>query len=85
MQVHWNNYCAMSIVNFMAFPETSGGQGPIVESVRTIAEDSFFERLKSPGLRMHGPPGGAPDIADKSVETGILRTPCYSLAKAEPE
>jgi sugar phosphate isomerase/epimerase len=46
MQVSWNNYCAMSIVNFMAFPETSGGQGPIVEGVRRIAEDSFFEAIE---------------------------------------
>jgi sugar phosphate isomerase/epimerase len=46
MQVHWNNYCAMSIVHFMAFPETGGGQGPIIESVRRIAEDSFFEAIE---------------------------------------
>jgi sugar phosphate isomerase/epimerase len=46
MQAHWNNYCAMSIVNFMAFPETGGGEGPIVESVRKIAEDSFFEAIE---------------------------------------
>jgi len=29
MNTHWNNYCTMSIVHFMAFPNTIGGEGPI--------------------------------------------------------
>lgn len=36
----------MSIVHFMAFPETAGGQGPIVESVRQIAQDDFFDAIE---------------------------------------
>ena len=46
MDKHWSNYCAMSIVHFMAFPETAGGEGPIVESVREIAEDDFFDAVE---------------------------------------
>ena len=42
MDKHWNNFCTMSIVHFMAFPETIRGEGPIVETVTNIAEDPFF-------------------------------------------
>jgi len=42
MDKHWNNFCTMSIVHFMAFPQTMGGEGPIVETVSKIAEDPFF-------------------------------------------
>jgi sugar phosphate isomerase/epimerase len=42
MDKHWNNYCTMSIVHFMAFPNTIGGEGPIVETLTKIAEDPFF-------------------------------------------
>ena len=46
MSGDWNRYCAMSIVHFMVFPETSAGLGPIVESVRKIAEDDFFDAIE---------------------------------------
>jgi sugar phosphate isomerase/epimerase len=46
MDKHWDSYCTMSIVHFMAFPDTSMGEGPIVESVRTIAEDDFFDAIE---------------------------------------
>ncbi len=42
MDKHWSNYCTMSIVHFMAFPQTISGEGPIVETVSKIAEDPFF-------------------------------------------
>src|SRR4030042_1136416 len=42
MDKHWNNYCTMSIVHFMAFPKTISGEGPIADSVAKIAEDPFF-------------------------------------------
>ena len=42
MDKHWSNYCTMSIVHFMAFPETISGEGPIANSVAKIAEDPFF-------------------------------------------
>jgi sugar phosphate isomerase/epimerase len=56
MDKHWSHYCSMSIVHFMAFPETAGGQGPIVASVCQIAEDDFFDAIeiawiKDPAMR----------------------------------
>jgi sugar phosphate isomerase/epimerase len=42
MDKHWDHFCTMSIVHFMAFPDTIGGEGPIVETVSQIAEDPFF-------------------------------------------
>lgn len=56
MEKHWNNYCTMSIVHFMAFPETIGGGGPIVETVSKIAADPFFGAIeigwiKDPAVR----------------------------------
>jgi sugar phosphate isomerase/epimerase len=46
MNKDWSSYCTMSIVHFMAFPETGGGQGPVVESVSKIAEDDFFDAIE---------------------------------------
>lgn len=46
MDKHWSHYCTMSIVHFMAFPETSSGNGPIVESIAQIAQDDFFDGIE---------------------------------------
>src|SRR5690242_5338732 len=46
MEQHWSKYCAMSIVNFMAYPETGSGRGAIVESVRRTASDDFFDVIE---------------------------------------
>jgi sugar phosphate isomerase/epimerase len=46
MDKHWSHYCTMSIVHFMAFPETSGGSGPIVESIARVAADDFFDGIE---------------------------------------
>ena len=56
MDKHWNNYCTMSIVHFMASPETIRGDGPIIETVTKIAEDPFFGAIeigwiKDPAVR----------------------------------
>ena len=42
MNTNWNKFCKMSIVHFMAFPNTISGEGPIVDTVKKIAEDPFF-------------------------------------------
>ena len=36
----------IGIVHFMAFPETMGGDGPILETVRSIVEDEFFGAIE---------------------------------------
>ena len=46
MDKHWSNYCTLSIVHFMAFPETFRGEGPLVETVSKIAEDPFFGAIE---------------------------------------
>ena len=46
MDKHWNTFCTMSIVHFMAFPNTMGGEGPVVETVSKIAEDPFFGAIE---------------------------------------
>jgi len=42
MKHHWDNYTTISIVHFMAYPETIWGEGPIVETLARLAEDDFF-------------------------------------------
>jgi sugar phosphate isomerase/epimerase len=42
MDKHWDNFCTMSIVHFMAYPKCINGEAPIAESVSKIAEDPFF-------------------------------------------
>ncbi|MBI3762233.1 MAG: sugar phosphate isomerase/epimerase [Chloroflexi bacterium] len=46
MDKHWSNYATLSIVHFMAFPQTMNGEGPIVETVGKIAEDPFFTGIE---------------------------------------
>jgi sugar phosphate isomerase/epimerase len=43
----------MSIVHFMAFPEAGAGEGPILASVTTIAEDDFFDAVELAWIRDH--------------------------------
>ena len=42
MQGKPQDYMTVGIVHFMAFPQTMGGSGPIVETVGKIADDPFF-------------------------------------------
>jgi sugar phosphate isomerase/epimerase len=56
MPSHWDDYLTMSIVHFMAFPSTIGGEGPIVDTVKKIAQDQFFKGIeigwiKDPAVR----------------------------------
>jgi len=46
MDKTWTHYCELSIVHFMAFPETIRGDGPIAETVAKIAEDEFFDGIE---------------------------------------
>jgi sugar phosphate isomerase/epimerase len=46
MDRHWNNFCTLSIVHFMAFPATFRGEGPLVETITKIAEDPFFGAIE---------------------------------------
>ena len=46
MQGDLHDYMAVGIVQFMAYPQTMGGSGPIVESVQAIADDPFFGAIE---------------------------------------
>ena len=46
MDKHWRHYCTLSLVHFMAFPQTAGGEGPLVETVAQVAADPFFGGLE---------------------------------------
>lgn len=46
MQKHWNDFCTLSIVHFMAYPDTISGEGSIAESVEKIAGDPFFTGIE---------------------------------------
>ena len=65
MDKHWNQYCTMSIVHFMAFPKTMGGEGPIAESVAVIAEDPFFGAVEITTVK---------DDAERQAVRNVLKT-----------
>lgn len=51
-----HDYMRVGIVHFMMYPSCMGGEGPIEESVRRIAEDDFFQvievtQMKDPQVR----------------------------------
>jgi sugar phosphate isomerase/epimerase len=56
MREHWDSYCLLSLAHFQAFPETGGGEGPILESLSRLADDDFFgvleiTRINDPAMR----------------------------------
>ena len=56
MQVPKQTYFKTGLIHFMAFPETIGGEGPIVETVRRVVADDYFDAIsiswvKNPGVR----------------------------------
>lgn len=43
MEKHWSHYMHLGFVHFMLFPEVMGGDGPILESLRHLTADDFFQ------------------------------------------
>ncbi len=41
-----HSYMKVGIVQFMAFPETAKGEGPVLENMTKIAEDEFFGAIE---------------------------------------
>jgi sugar phosphate isomerase/epimerase len=55
MDKHWDAYCTLSLVHFLAF-DAGSGEGPILESIAKVADDDFFSgievaRVNDPGVR----------------------------------
>lgn len=46
MQTHWSAYLTLSVVHFMAYPETIKGEGPILETITKVANDDFFTGIE---------------------------------------
>ncbi len=46
MEESYQKYFETSIVHFMAYPETMGGEGPIIETLTEIALDPFFTAVE---------------------------------------
>ena len=51
MDTHWSAYLTLSIVHFMIFPETMKGEGPVLDTVRKIADDPFFGGIEITWIR----------------------------------
>jgi sugar phosphate isomerase/epimerase len=56
MERHWDAYCGLSLVHFLAFPECQSGDGPILETAEQVLLDDFFSsieisRVNSPEVR----------------------------------
>lgn len=51
MRESLQSFMKVGIVHFMAFPETGKGEGPILETVRKIAEDDFFSAIEVTSIR----------------------------------
>ncbi len=42
MKRSWESLLTLSVVHFMLFPETMGGEGPVVETIEKLAADDFL-------------------------------------------
>jgi len=46
MDRHWDHFCGLSIVHFLAFANCQSGEGPILETISKIAHDDFFSGIE---------------------------------------
>jgi len=51
-----HDFMKVGIIHFMAYPQCSGGEGPVVETFRALAQDCFFDvvevtQVKDPAKR----------------------------------
>jgi sugar phosphate isomerase/epimerase len=56
MERHWDAYCGLSLVHFLAFPECQSGEFSILETAEQVLLDDFFSaieisRINSPEVR----------------------------------
>lgn len=47
----WASILSLGLVHPIAFPETLGGQGPVLDTVRKIVEDPFFSAIEVTWIR----------------------------------
>jgi sugar phosphate isomerase/epimerase len=46
LEVSWENTLRLGIVHFMLYPNTQSGEGPILETVTSLAYDDFFSAVE---------------------------------------
>ena len=56
MNVSWKKYMKVGLVQFMAFPQTLKGEGPVLETLEKVLTDDFFDvieitTIKDPEVR----------------------------------
>jgi len=85
MDKHWNHYCTMSIVHFMAFPTTITGDGPIAATVSKIAEDSFFGAVEITHINDPAERQKTRDVIEAShIKVGFGGQPLVLRGKLNP-
>lgn len=42
----WKDFCLLSLVHFMAYPEVQNGDGPFVRTIESLAKLKFFDALE---------------------------------------
>ncbi len=61
----WTSVLSLGLVHPVAFPETLGGRGPILDTVRKIVEDPFFGAIEVTWIR---------DDQERDKVASLLRT-----------
>jgi len=85
MDKHWSQYCTMSIVHFMAFPKTGGGEGPIAKTVAKIAEDPFFGAVEITWIKDPAERAAVKAILETSrIKVGYGAQPAVLMGKLNP-
>jgi sugar phosphate isomerase/epimerase len=85
MDKHWDHFCTMSIVHFMAFPKTIGGEGPVAESVARIAEDPFFGGVEITWIKDPKERAATKAVIDAShIGVGYGAQPAVLMGKLNP-
>jgi sugar phosphate isomerase/epimerase len=85
MDKHWNHYCTMSIVHFMAFPKAITGEGAIAESVAKIAEDPFFGAVEITWIKDPKERAAARAVIEAShIQVGYGAQPAVLMGKLNP-
>jgi sugar phosphate isomerase/epimerase len=77
---HWSNYLTLSVVHFMAYPETMKGEGPVVETISKIAEDPFYTGIEITWIKDPKVRAQAKDVLDGSpIKVGYGAQPCLLI------
>jgi sugar phosphate isomerase/epimerase len=77
MNESMREYMKVGLIHFMAFPETAGGEGPILETLRSIILDPYFDAvevtwIKDPDVRREA----ARMLAASQMAVGYGAHPC---------